>query len=118
MMGVDGSGVFDNDSCADFLSEICQRLREAIQNDLSTLDNGFLERVSPAAISVLLAIAKHIPVSRCFTDNKEIVAYRDQYLRWFDANMPEFEAEENFLKEWRSVAEQEFNALIALCAQK
>jgi hypothetical protein len=117
-MGVSGSGIFDNDTCGDFLGDICEQLLEAIRTDVESFENGYLERAAPAAISVLLGIAKHIPISRCFIDPPEITALRDQYLKWFDANMHESGGKADFLQQWRSGAEQEFNTLIAICSKK
>jgi hypothetical protein len=115
-MGVDGSGIFDNDTAGDFLSATCRHLHEVIRNDLDTLHTSF-ERTTPAAVSVLLGIAKHIPLMQYFIEPEEITEFRDRYLQWFDANMHESEATPEFLQEERDIVEQEFNALIVICSK-
>ncbi len=116
-MGTSGSGIFDNDTSGDFLSDTCRHFHEVIRNDLDTLDTAY-ERTTPAAVSVLLGIAKHIPVMQYFIDPAEITAFRDRYLEWFDSHMHEAGATSAFLQEARGIVEQEFNALIALCSEK
>lgn len=118
-MGIDGAGIFDNDTCGDFLSATCRHFHDAIRNDLDTLEkSGGFERTTPAAISILLGIATHIPLTRCFIEPGEITEFRDRYLQWFDADIHEAEGgEPDFLQQWRRSAEQEFNALIAICSE-
>ena len=116
-MGCDGPGIFDNDTCGDFLAEFCEQLLDVIRHDLS-FERMSLERREPAAIAVLVGITKHIPISRCFIDSPEITEFRDRYLQWFDANMHESGGTPEFLQELRRIAEQEFNALIAICSKK
>jgi hypothetical protein len=113
-MGVDGPGIFDNDGCGDFLGNICGQLLETIREDLK-FENGYYERPTTAAVSVLVGILKHIDIARAFVDSPEITDFRDRYLQWFDANINVWGGEPEFMQEVRGIVVQEFNTLIALC---
>ena len=62
-MGTWGGGIFDNDTSCEFLGTTCAQLVGVIRSDLAESDNANFERVTPAAVSILLAIVKHIPIS-------------------------------------------------------
>jgi len=113
-MGVIGPEIFDSDECGDFLSEICKQLLETVRDDLK-FENGYYERPTPGAISVLVGILKHIYIARAFVGSREITNFRDRYLRWYDVVKNEWGATPEFNQQARDIVEQEFNALIALC---
>ncbi len=117
-MGAWGTGIFENDSALDFLGDIERSMIDRIRVDLDTLDNGYLDRVTPATISILLAMAHHIPPTRLHLDPAELKEFRQRYLQWFDANAHEYGGEDAVLNEMRAKAASEFDALIALCSER
>ncbi len=117
-MGVWGPGVFDSDSALDFLGDLERSLIDRIREDLDRLDDGFLDPITPATISILHGIAKHIPSTRVHLDPDELDRFRHRYLQWFDANEHEFGGEDEFMKELRGKAAAEFDSLIALCSER
>lgn len=113
-MGTWGTEVFENDTALDYLGDTVLRVIDDIRTDLATLDNGDLARVTPAAASVLVGIALHIPNARCCLTKQQMSAFRDTYLQWFDTNMHESGADADVLSAMRDSIEKVFIQLIEL----
>ncbi len=56
-MGSWDVGIFDNDTASEYISEFVKRLADDVEHDFESFDNGILERVAPACIAILNAVA-------------------------------------------------------------
>lgn len=113
-MGTWGTEVFDNDTALDYLGNVVQRIIDDIREDLATLDNGDLARVTPAAASLLVGIALQLPDARFSLSKQLMNSFRSTYLQWFDANMHATGADAQVLCAYRDSVDRVFIHLTEL----
>jgi hypothetical protein len=115
-MGVWGTGLLENDSASDFAEKLVHDLCEFIENQLNkSADDKVLERPTLAAVACLRVLVEGIfqpgAVSQLISAERA-TAWKDSYLRWFDANASEFGASDVTIAGLRGTAVEEFCRLI------
>src|SRR3954466_4771199 len=113
-MGAWGHGTWDGDSALDYLGDYIHRLKRDIERNLRANDRkvDVIDRPVLAGVAMLRALIVGTGESH-FLARSKAVAWRDQYLEWFD--QPEVLDCHQHPKLFRKEAVKEFRRLIA-CA--
>jgi hypothetical protein len=113
-MGAWGYGTWDGDAALDYLGDYVHRLKREIEKNLRANSRkvDVINRPVLAGVAMLRALIVGTG-KRYFLARSKAVAWRDQYLAWFD--QPEVQDCHQHPERFRKEAVKEFRRLIA-CA--
>jgi hypothetical protein len=110
-MGSWGAEIFESDTALDFLGDIIDQIEKAIDRDLEAArTDTTIERPVMAAVAILRALAQNFKSAAICIHRKKVQAWREEYFRWFDANVP---SASRVWEAQRENDEKEFEDLLA-----
>lgn len=110
-MGSWGAGIFENDTALDYLGNLVQRLKRDLEEDVSSLHDGVLERPAGVIVAILRCLAGCSSSAASIVDARDVKRWREAYLSW----LKEVELSESFgrdhWKQYSEVLSKEFDDL-------
>ncbi len=115
-MGVWGTGNFENDTAADYLSlitsQIAEEIEEAISHPNEIEPDEFEGVVVPCKLEILYLFAKQHWVGLMLPDSALVIKWKKEYLFVWDQYMEKSDSKEEYINARRKVIAKTFDQLI------